>query len=143
MTLPKTNTDNKIPFSGYIEVTEELQGEFEFVIEANRCSLDLKECTKYHTVNFRQICEKFVDPNPLYRGFFSNVKPPLKCPLKPGNYTLTDSMVDLSMISFFPIDGYIWVVTLSLVSSENGSKKKKVAMCVNAETKIVKVVRRN
>jgi hypothetical protein len=142
MVMPKTNTNNKVPFNGYITVHEELTGDFQFTIETNRCSFDLKSCEKYATINFRQICSKFESENAFFKGFFSSIKPPLKCPLKPGNYSLTDSIVDLSIISLIPIDGFIWMATFTLVSSEDGAKKKKIVMCINSETKILKVVKR-
>ena len=143
MNLPKSNTNNSLPISGNIEVKENIPGDFEFVIESNRCSLDLKKCEKYGNINFRQICKLFMDENSFFKAFFSGIEPPLKCPLTSGNYTITDSAVDLNIVSFFPLDGYVWMVTFSLVSSEKGSKHKKVAMCINTETKIVKVVKRN
>jgi hypothetical protein len=143
MILPKSTTNNLIPFSGYIEVKENVTGDLEFSIESSRCTLDLKKCEKYSNINFRDVCKKFVEKNTFYSGFFTGIKPPLKCPLQPGNYSLVESAIDLNIITFFPLDGFVWVVTFSLVSTESEKKTKKIAMCVNSETKIVKMAKRS
>lgn len=88
-------------------------------------------------MNFKDMCSKFIDP--LYASFFSRIQPPLKCPIAALNYTLLESTLDLTVVTFLPIDGFNIINSLKLVSIENGGKKKKVIFCLNSETKIFKV----
>lgn len=132
----------KIAYSGLITVTEEVPGDIELVVESSKCSLDMKDCEKYSNINIHGMCQKFNEKKAFYSGALASIKPPLKCPLKPGNYTLEESELDLTPVSMIPLDGFIWVVTFKFVSSEAGSKTKKIAMCLNSETKIVRTNKR-
>lgn len=64
-------------------------------------------------------------------------QPRITCPLMPGKYIAKDSQIDLSTLSMFPSEGYVWVVAIKGVSGE--AKNKKLAMCLNVEVKITKV----
>lgn len=134
---PKSNTNNKVPISGTIEVSELVSGQIDLALESNKCSLDMKSCEKFTTINVKDMCKKFKDA--LYSNAFSSIQPPLDCPIKPGNYTLKDSILDLSMFSLLPIDGFIYVASVKLVSSENGGKTKRIVFCMNIETKIMRI----
>lgn len=135
--LPPTNID-KMKYSGTIAVSDEVPGEIDLVMEYNKCSLDMKTCEKYDIINIREMCKKFQDKNAFYSNIFAHIKPPLKCPIKPGNYTLEESSLDLAPFALFPIDGYIWVLSFKFASGEKGIKGKKVVMCLNAEVKIIR-----
>lgn len=135
LAIPKVNIGS-MKYSGVITVTEVVSGEIEFVLEASKCTLDMKTCDKYATVNFREMCKKFRDKNAFYSSVFENIKPSFNCPIQPGNYTVEEAVIDLTPVSFVPLDGFIWVVTFRFVSSEKGSKTKKIVMCLNSETKI-------
>lgn len=119
-------------------MTEEVLGDIEFVLGASKCTLDMKTCEKYPTTNIREMCKKFQERNAFYSSALSNFKPPLKCPLKPGNYTLSESRMDLAPVAFIPLDGFVWIVTFKFVSTEKVSQNKKIVMCLNSEVKIVK-----
>lgn len=142
MSIPKSNI-NTLTMSGLIVATQEVPGEIEFTIEANKCTLDMKSCEKYTSVSVRDMCKKFESKGAFYSNAFASVQPPLQCPIKPGNYTMKESRFDLSLLSVLPLDGFIWVVTFKLISAESGSKKKKIAMCLNSETKIFRTSRRS
>lgn len=64
----------------------------------------------------------------------------MKCPLMPGRYIAKNTVIDLSTLSVFPTEGFVWVVTIKGVSGEG--KNKKLAMCLQVETKISKVKER-
>lgn len=125
-------------YSGTIVVVEEVPGEIELVLESNKCSLDMKTCEKYDIINVREMCKKFQDKHAFYSNIFTHIKPTLECPIKPGNYTLEESSLDLRPFALFPVDGYIWVSSFKFVSGQKGIKGKKVVMCINAEVKILK-----
>jgi len=119
-------------------VPQEIQGDIDFILESNRCSLDLKVCENYGIVNYKGLCQKFSDKTAIFSGFFSGFKPTLRCPVKPGNYTMDEISFDLAIIAMLPIDGSIWYTNTKLIASQNGSKKKKILLCMNSETKIIK-----
>lgn len=136
MHVPKVNI-GRIKISGVLEAKEEVLGDIEFVMEASRCTLDMKTCEKYSTLNVGEMCVKFEWKNIYYSGIFDNFKPHLKCPFQPGNYTLEESVLDLSPFTMFPLDGYVYIAAFRLVSGK-ARKSKKVIMCINTETKIFK-----
>lgn len=133
--LAKTNI-NALKYSGYISVTEEVKGEIDLSMEVNKCTLDMKTCDKENNMNFRELCKKFDDKNAFFSSVLENIKPQLKCPIMPGNYTIGESFMDMSIIKYIPLDGFVWVATLRLMT---GGKHKKIAMCLNTETKIIRV----
>jgi hypothetical protein len=138
MEASKSNVDNKITFSGHMRVLEEIFGEIDLVLETNRCSIDMKTCEKYTTINIREICKKFKEKNAFYSPAFLSFKPPLECPLKTANYTSPQSILNLALISLLPLDGYVWLVSIKFVSSDNQNKSKKIILCLNAEVEISK-----
>lgn len=135
--IPKSNTNNKVMLSGIITVSEEISGQVDLVIEANKCSLDMSNCEKAPAVNIKDMCGKF--KSPFYATAFASIQPPLACPIKPGNYTMRECAIELSMIALLPLDGFIYVTSMKMVASENGGKKKRLIFCLNAETKIFKI----
>ena len=80
------------------------------------------------------MCQKLKDPLSIYSKAFSEIKPPIACPIKVGNYSMMESSVDLSMITGLPIDGHIWVVGIKWMSGE------KTVLCLDNETKITKTM---
>lgn len=137
MNIPKYNTD-KVRLSAIIIVTEEVQAEVDFVIESNQCKMDMKTCQKENSLNVAGMCDMFKAKNTIYSSIFDSIEPPLRCPIKPGNYTLRESILDLSPIRLIPLDGFVYVTTFRLVSGPKGTRSKKVALCLNTETKIFK-----
>lgn len=135
MSIPKMNIGS-LKYSGVITATEKVIGDIEFALESSKCTSDLKTCEKYATVNFREMCKRFQEKNRFYSGLFENIKPPLSCPIQPGNYSIEEASIDLTPVSFVPLDGFTWLVTFKFVSSTKGSKVKKTVLCLNSETKI-------
>lgn len=82
----------------------------------NRCLPTLKEKDKFYTV------------------FFDAIHPKLRCPVEAGNYTIDEMTMDLTPLSFLPVDKGIWIITFRVVEG----KSKKVHMCLNTQTKIVR-----
>lgn len=130
--------NHKVAFNGYIEASEDFTGELVLVLDTSRCSLDMKTCEKFSNRNIRNMCARFKEQNKFYSSAFANIKPPLVCPIKAGNYSLGDSSLDLSALALMPIDGYVWLIKYRLVSVEDGGKSRRIIMCVNSEIKIVR-----
>lgn len=137
MSFPKTNI-NKIGYSGFINVSEEVTGEIELVVEASKCSLDMKNCEKYNNLKIVSMCDKFMDKGAFYSSALASINPPFQCPIKPGLYTLNEAALDLSLVSVLPLDGYVWVVTFKFLQAEKFKKMKKVVLCLNSEIKVVR-----
>lgn len=137
--IPKSNVNNQVVMSGNITVTEEISGNLDFVLENNRCNLDLTKCEQEPNLNINEVCKKLKQKNVFYSIMFEAIKPPLACPIQPGNYTVEKFSIDLSLVSMLPIDGYIWIVNFKLVSSVKGNRTKQIVACINSEVKVVKI----
>ena len=74
----------------------------------------------------------------FYSEVLGAIKPKLECPLKAGNYTLGKTLVDLTVLKFVPLEGFIWIVTIKVVTSAKGSKIKKVSACIITELKVTR-----
>lgn len=132
--MPKSNLGEKYPLSGMLVILEKISGPISLSLENSRCDLEMKNCGKGTNFNLKEVCKTLINPSPKY----SNIEPPLKCPIESGNYTIKPMEVDLKLISLLPIDGYIHTTTVKLSGTLNG-KPKKVVFCMKGETKIVKV----
>jgi hypothetical protein len=122
-----------VTVSGISEVSEKLPGPLSFSMESNQCSLDMKNCRYFNVINFKEICKKFLDQNPIYTTLFAKITPTLKCPIAPGNYTIEKTEINLQIFQFMPLDGYLYNTVMKLNS---GSKN---VWCYKTEVKIVKV----
>jgi hypothetical protein len=138
ITFAPTNI-NKISYFGFFDLKEDILGDLTLAFETNRCSLDLKTCEKYSQRNFNGLCDILQDENSYFASFFQSLSPQLKChPLKAGVYTAPNSTIDLQIFTYLPIDGYFWIIQLKLVEQRKNSASKKLIMCINAESKVVK-----
>lgn len=139
VTAEKKTIENKITLTGQAFVADTLEGELGLTLGVNRCSLDMKKCEKYSNRNFKDMCRRFQETNSFYSSFFKSIKPEWKCPIKAGNYTFSQGSIELAPIALFPMDNYVWIVSFRLIGIDPVSKAKKILMCLNTETKIVKV----
>jgi hypothetical protein len=136
--IPTPNFNDKTTFSASITVFEKISGPIDLSLEISRCTLDLKTCTKHNVYNFRECCKKLSDNTQFYSHIFPNIEPTLKCPILPGNYTLAETTFSFVIIELLPIDGYYYITTANIVSTEKDRKTRKVAFCLKLETKITK-----
>lgn len=137
--LTRIFLDSKLRGSGILEVKEKIWGPLDISLENNRCSIDMKNCEKFMTFNIKEVCKKFSDSMPLYANVFKNIRPPLKCPVEPGNYTIPPAELDISIMSLMPLDGYVYLTSFKVSSGVNGGKSKKIAWCLSIETKIERI----
>lgn len=101
---------NKVIFSGMMIVEKEVKGPIDMIMDVNRCDLKMNDCENYQKLKTTNLCDKFNDKNAFYAGGLTNITPSLRCPIKAGNYTFVDSILDLSALSPLPLDGYFWLV---------------------------------
>lgn len=137
--FPRPSTDNAITSSGTIILSEKITGPLDLSLETSRCTSDMKTCEKYDTVNFKEVCKKMVDPSFMFSYIAANIKPSLKCPASPGNYTIPETKLNLNIISMVPLDGYIYTDIIKLTFTEDGKKSKKLMWCFKVEVKVDKV----
>ncbi|CRK88021.1 CLUMA_CG001807, isoform A [Clunio marinus] len=124
--------------SGTLDVSEEIAGDIVFILETNKCTLNMKTCEKFTTLNIRDFCDRFTDKNQFFYEALASVQPEFKCPIKAGNYTMFPTIVDLSVTNMFPLDGYVWVASFKFISITNKGKTKKIVFCMNIEIKVVR-----
>lgn len=126
---------NQFNVSGKIQVKEKVDGKLKFTIETVKCSMDMKECQRYVApLTFNDLCEMFERKFRFYTSTFESFEPPLRCPIIPGNHTLSTTTVDLGFVAIIPLDGSMWVTTFKVINS----KTDEIIMCLNSETKIVR-----
>jgi hypothetical protein len=132
----------KLNGKGIAIINEKIDGDASLVVEGSRCALDLKTCQKSTPFKFGELCKKIADEKAFYYSALKDVSPPLRCPIKAGNYTVPESTLDLSMFSKFSLDGYIYVMRFKIIV--NGANNvKKTLMCYSVEVEVSKVRVRN
>jgi hypothetical protein len=138
-TFPATSY-NKFSYNDAFGIlTEEITStEVDLVIEGNRCSLDIKTCEKYPTIKVENLCMHVERKNAYYSAILEKFEPRLHCPVKPANYTIMKYFFDLKSIALLPLDGYVFVLKVTLASKDPKTKKKKLVGCANIEIKITR-----
>jgi hypothetical protein len=137
--VPEKNLNHIVTIGGSFEVFEKLYGPIDMSTEINRCTLDMKTCDNFMNLNIRNLCAKFKDPNQVYSKLVERVLPPLKCPITPGNYTVQRTDVDLKMVSFLPMDGFVYTLLTKTITTDPVKKTRITASCTIFEGKVVQV----
>jgi hypothetical protein len=127
---------DKIGINATVIINEQIDGDIVLVVEPARCSPDMITCTKPSSTKYRGMCDKLKDKRSFIYSVLGKFSPPFLCPLKAGNYTLPETSVDLSIVSKFSLDKQVYLPTLKLVSSNIGSKTKKLILCMQFEAKV-------
>lgn len=137
----ENETINELKFSAKIIVAQKISSsDLQFTVSAVRCSMDMKNCLRFAVMpTMFNLCELFEEKDKFYTVIFDAAKPRLKCPIESGNYTLDKITMDMTPLDFLPIDGNIWLLTFRILED----KSKKVHMCLNTQSKIVRRRLRN
>ena len=136
--IPLNNLSNILTFVGTIEIKEKLYSPIDLSLDGNRCSLDMKSCEKTPAANMRGVCNKLTDSTFLFSYAVARIVPRLLCPINAGNYTILYTEVDMKILTYFPLDGFVYNSVVKVVSTDPVRKTKKLAFCGKFETKIVK-----
>lgn len=128
---------NKLIFSGAINISREVHGPLELLIEINRCDLDMKNCEKMTTQRFSGMCQKLRDKRAFYYNALTSITPPLECPFEPQNYIATNSTVDLMALAFMPLSDSAWLTIAKLFSGEG--KRREIVMCTELEMRVNRI----
>ncbi|XP_062542048.1 uncharacterized protein LOC134210041 [Armigeres subalbatus] len=122
---------NTIKFYGNFTITTVIQEPLELVIIANRCTLNMKSCELFNKVTLTDLCRHINDQKGVMISFFKSIDPIFQCPIKPGLYQFKNSVVDLSFVSIFPLEGYRWQTSLKLYSK---TKPMKELFCLSSQS---------
>jgi hypothetical protein len=135
----KSNVTNIIRGSAEFTIAEKINGPILVSLDASRCSLDMQNCEKFMTYNFKQVCKKLAGSAILFKNVINAITPRLICPIVPGLYSVAESTIDVSVFALVPLDGYVYVINVKAVSGDKESSTRKMAFCYNMEAKVVKV----
>ena len=136
--IPANNLSDVLTFVGNIEIKEKLYSPIDLSLDGNRCSLDMKTCEKTPAANIRGFCSKLSDPTFLFSYAVARIVPHLSCPINAGNYTILYTEVDMKILTYFPLDGFVYNSVVKVISTDPVKKTRKLAWCGKFETKIIK-----
>lgn len=125
--------------SGSCLIKQKLSIPLDASFDSNRCTLDMKHCEKFNSLNVKGVCKRFTNSSSILGKMTAIITPPLSCPVQPGNYSTTKFDIDTKTISFLPLDGYIYNIQAKLASVNPATKKKTLVGCIKFEAKIVKI----
>lgn len=134
VTVPESFSTS-MTFVGSFTLSEEIVGG-DFVFSASRCSLDIKTCEKFNSINIKGICQKLNERHAFFSGVLDAIHPRLKCPVQAKNYTLAPSSMDMSFGKFLPYEGYILISNYKLVETDKKLKTKRIIVRINQEVQI-------
>lgn len=139
ISFAKTNI-NKVTFSVAVELSENIDGDLVLIFEVNRCSLDMKTCQFYNRRNFYQLCD-LMNGESFFglENLFKSVKPQPVChPVRSNTYVSPEATIDLSVLSYLPLDGFVWLFSINVVEKATEGKLKKNIGCASFEVKVVR-----
>lgn len=122
--------------SARASVSEDITGDFDFVSESSRCTVDMKSCGKHLTYRAKNVCDALKVKNAFYSDIFNSFNPSVKCPIKAGNYTLQKATFDLKYFQVFPIDGYVYSVTFKWLQISQPNNTERTLMCMKFDVKV-------
>src|SRR5690349_9905213 len=109
LTVAKHNLNHQMTLSAEFIVSHEIIGNLALSLESHACDLNMTKCVRYKTIKFPELFKKFKEKHAFYSTNFEHIKPPLECPIKPGNYSVEKTTMDLTLASLMPIDGYVFI----------------------------------
>lgn len=96
-----------IKLTGSVTISEKINGNMDFTLDASRCDYSMKSCEKYQSLKVPDMCSVFNNPLPILSSALKSISPPIKCPIVPAIYTIKDTFLDLKMFNLVPIDGVV------------------------------------
>uniref|UniRef100_A0A336MR02 CSON003818 protein n=1 Tax=Culicoides sonorensis TaxID=179676 RepID=A0A336MR02_CULSO len=115
--------NNTVSFKGSFEILSDINGLINLELESTRCSVKQKQCSKFSSLKFDDICGRFFNNHILGDRFVSAVTPKLDCPFKKGVYETNNVVLNVGFTTKLPLGGNIYDVLIRLT----GSKIKRIA----------------
>lgn len=101
----------------------------------DRCQINRAQCENFEQLVIKDLCEKLLTST-VASAFVRKVKPTIICPVKAGNYRLTDGNLDLNLIAHLPLDGFRWAVMVKIWDVSERPKKVMVT-CVEGQVRVM------
>lgn len=103
----------------------------------------MNRCDNHHTLYLPDLCKIVNQKNEIWNEIISHIHPKMSCPLKPPTYRFVNATIDMSFISYLPLDGFIWTITFKTFKPiPNVRHKKRMVHCWMVEGSIVRVKRK-
>lgn len=99
----------------------------------DRCQINRAHCESFEQLVIKDLCEKFLSSS---LDFVKKIEPPLVCPIKVGDYRMTEGKIDLNLIAHLPLDGFRWAVWIKIWDVSERPKKNLV-FCVEGQVRVM------
>lgn len=121
-----TINPHNLAVTGSFELIDNVKYPLELHVKTNKCSPLTSKCTEYNYFKLPGFCT-FFNQLPFQKGGLGDfIRPPVRCPLKRGNY---DANVSLSLDQFgkLPLDSSVkYQVKIMMYELVPGQKKRMV-----------------
>lgn len=99
----------------------------------------MNRCDSQHTFVIPDICKILNQKNLVWSDLVAHTYPRIKCPLKPPKHEYRNATTDLSFITYLPLDGYTWTVSVKMFKPiPNVRHKKRLIFCLMIVATILK-----
>lgn len=103
----------------------------------------MSRCENHHTLYLTDLCKIVNQKNRIWNEIVPHIHPKMDCPLKPPNYQFVNATIDISFVSYLPLDGFIWTITIKTFKAiPKVRHKKRMVFCLMAEGSVLKVNRK-
>lgn len=97
----------------------------------------MNQCDNQHTFVIPDVCKIFNQKNIAWTDLMLHTIPKTKCPLKPPLLKFRNATSDVSFLTYLPLDGYIWTVSVRMFKPiANVRHKKRLLFCIMIEATI-------
>lgn len=130
---------NLLKFKGFITVKEIVEIPIEHSYFLWKCLSINDRCEIFTNSSTPEICDmlegKEEKPILAFEKFFSMIKPKVTCPIQPGSYDLSDSVINLDFISHLPIEGNLWHLEVFLLRRKEEEEDQMIA-CLDSYIRV-------
>jgi hypothetical protein len=133
-----TTVNNKLYFNGVIDVSRNGSAPMELQIIVNKCDQDMKKCEKLPPRSFKQLCATLNDKSSFLYTLITKLDPPMECPVKAQQYIANNAVVDITPLTFLPMNGFVWIAVIKIFSGEN----REMTLCLEASFRNNKIALR-
>uniref|UniRef100_A0A336K8A1 CSON000156 protein n=1 Tax=Culicoides sonorensis TaxID=179676 RepID=A0A336K8A1_CULSO len=105
-----TYTNKILKFSGFVEISDNLNDDLRLTRVLKRCSKDdiLAPCENFSSTSEKNLCRNLNNLKFYGKDFFSNFQPQFQCPLQKGVYNLSKAFIDTDEYLKLPVEDKEW-----------------------------------
>ncbi|KAK9503075.1 hypothetical protein O3M35_011721 [Rhynocoris fuscipes] len=114
-----SGSNSILAFSG--EILEPINGTLLANATVYRCSNlhDEGDCERILFITVREICHKITETNQAWSFIFSNLKPPLLCPIQPGYYEMKRGQPDYEKLKWLVDDYHVFKAYINIFEEQS------------------------